>query len=56
MERLVERARQKLNVRLGRYKWRAIQTLAGDTPEAKRWQFKPPEGMAWAVVLQPSGA
>lgn len=34
-----------------RYEWRAIHTLAGATPEAKRWQFRPPEGERWAAVV-----
>ena len=36
VDKVVERARRKLDVRLGRYRWRAIRTLAGATPEAKR--------------------
>ncbi len=50
VERSVERARKKLDVRLGRYEWRAIHTLPGPTPEAKRWQFKPTEVLRWCVI------
>src|SRR5690606_42151746 len=50
MDRLVERARKKLDVRLGRYAWRAIHTLTGDSPEANRWQFRPDQLTRWAVL------
>ena len=50
IDKVVERARSKVDVKQGRYKWRAIHTLAADTPEAKRWQFNPPEAMRFAVV------
>ena len=50
VDKVVERARRKLDVRLGRYEWRAIHTLAGATPEAKRWQFRGAGVGRWAVV------
>jgi hypothetical protein len=50
VDKVVERARSKIDVKQGRYKWRAIHTLAADTPEAKRWQFNPPPELQYAVV------
>lgn len=50
MERLIERARKKLDVRLARYSWRAFHTLTGDTPQANRWQFRPDQLRRWAVL------
>ena len=44
--KVVERARKKVDVQLGRYEWRAFHTLRGETPEAKRWQFNPKGGFA----------
>lgn len=49
--RLIERARKKLDVRVSRYEWRAIHTLAGDVPEAKWWHFRPGEGVRWGIVV-----
>ena len=50
VDKVIERARSKVDVKQGRYKWRAIHTLAADTPEAKRWQFNPPRQLRFAVV------
>jgi hypothetical protein len=50
IDKVVERARSKVDVKQGRYKWRAIHTLAADTPEAKRWQFNPPRELHYAIV------
>jgi hypothetical protein len=50
IDKVVERARSKIDVKQGRYKWRAIHTLAADTPEAKRWQFNPPPHLRFAVA------
>lgn len=50
IDKVVERARSKVDVKQGRYKWRAIHTLAADTPEAKRWQFNPRPGLRFAVT------
>jgi hypothetical protein len=51
VDKIVERARRKVDVSLGRYEWRAIHTLRADTPEAKRWQFNPPARLRWAALL-----
>jgi hypothetical protein len=51
IDKVVERARSKVDVKQGRYKWRAIHTLAADTPEAKRWQFNPPSEMRFAITF-----
>lgn len=51
VDKVVEHARRKLDVKLSRYEWRAIHTLPGATREAKQWQFRP-EGLGrWGVVL-----
>lgn len=49
--KVVERGRRKVDVQLGRYEWRAFHTLRADTPEGKRWQFNPAQGLATAVVF-----
>lgn len=56
IDKVVERARKKLDVRRGRYEWRAIHTLAGARREAKRWQFRPEEVGRWAIVVPPQPA
>jgi hypothetical protein len=48
--KIIERARRKIDVRRGRYNWRAIHTLAGDRSESKRWLFTPEAGLTFAVV------
>lgn len=53
VDKVVEHARRKLDVRLGRYEWRAIHTLKGATPEAKRWQFRGEAPGRWAVIVAP---
>jgi hypothetical protein len=49
--KVVERARSKIDVKQGRYKWRAIHTLAADTPAAKRWQFNPAPEFRFALAI-----
>jgi hypothetical protein len=49
-DKLIEAARRELDVKLSRYDWRATQLLRGDTPETKRYWFRPPEGLRWALV------
>ncbi len=51
IDKVVERARSKVDVKQGRYRWRAIHTLAADTPEAKRWQFNPTAEFRFAVTI-----
>jgi len=51
-EKLLEGARRVLDVRTSRYAWRATHLLRGDTPEAKRYWFRPPPSLRWAL-LQP---
>jgi hypothetical protein len=48
--KLIESARRELDVRLGRYKWRSTELLRGDTSEANRYQFRPPEDLRWALL------
>jgi hypothetical protein len=49
--KLLEGIREALDERLGRFRWRAFHTNRGDTPEQKRWQFKPPETLKYAVLV-----
>lgn len=49
-EKLIEAARRELDVKLSRYEWRSTELLRGDTPEAKRYWFRPPEGLRWALL------
>lgn len=51
VEQLIERARRKVDVRLGRYKWRALHTLAGGRQKPKRWRFVPSSNLQWCVVV-----
>ena len=37
-------------MKLSRYEWRSTELLRGDTPEAKRYWFRPPEGLRWALL------
>jgi hypothetical protein len=49
-DKLIEKARQAVDVNLSRRAWRAFHTLRGSEPEAKRFQFRPPPGFRFAVV------
>jgi hypothetical protein len=51
LAKVIERARRKVDVSLGRYAWRAIHTIASGLPEAKRWQFNPPEALCFALIV-----
>lgn len=51
-EKFIEAARVALDMKLGRYDWRSTKLLRGDSPAAKRYCFRPPEGLRWAL-LQP---
>jgi hypothetical protein len=46
-----ERARKKVDLREGRYAWRAFQTKSGSEPAAKRFLFNPPDKFAFAVIV-----
>jgi hypothetical protein len=48
--KIFERARRKVDVSLGRYEWRALQTLKSSVPDAKAFQFRPPQSMRWALI------
>lgn len=51
-DKVIERARRKVDVKLSRYNWRAIHTLRGDgIPESKQYSFNPPAEMSSAVLL-----
>lgn len=49
-DKRVEAARRAIDVNLGRYQWRAVQTLRGDERETKRYLFNPPDGFRFAIV------
>lgn len=51
-EKQVEAARRVLDVKNGRYEWRATKLLRGDDRQANRYLFQPPEGLRW-VLLRP---
>jgi hypothetical protein len=53
-EKQVEAARRAVDVKLGRYQWRAVQLLEGDDRKANRYVFNPPDGFRFAVVRPPS--
>lgn len=46
--KLVERARNKIDIKHGRYTWRAIKTQRG----TKAFRFQPPATMKWLVVVE----
>ena len=50
-DKAVELARSKVDVKLGRYQWRAFHTLPAITKEAKRFVFNPPSDLCFAVLL-----
>lgn len=48
--RLIERARKKIDVRRGRYDWRALRTLPGSGADGRRFFFDPPPAFRFAVL------
>jgi hypothetical protein len=50
VDKLVERARRKIDVPLGRYQWRAIHTMKGSVPEAKAYQFRAGPSVSWSMA------
>jgi hypothetical protein len=50
VDKLIERARRKIDVQLGRYQWRAIHTIKGSVPEAKTFMFQAASELRWGVV------
>jgi hypothetical protein len=54
-DKLIEKARQAVDVNLSRRAWRAFHTLRGSEPEAKRCQFRPAQWFRFAVI-RPIGA
>ncbi|HEU4406812.1 MAG TPA: hypothetical protein VFS43_16210 [Polyangiaceae bacterium] len=53
--RVVERARQKVDVRVARYAWRAFATIGGRGDE-RAYHFAPPPGFRYACLLPPHDA
>jgi hypothetical protein len=51
--RIIEAARRKVDVRLERYKWRAIHTRAAGSKRDSRYVFSPPHNLKFAI-LSPS--
>jgi hypothetical protein len=53
-DKVIERARRKVDVKRSRYSWRAIHTLRSDSmPESKQYSFNPPVKITFAVLLPP---
>jgi hypothetical protein len=51
LDKLLERARRKIEGEGRRGKWRFFHTLSGVEPSAKSFLFKPQEGLSFAVIL-----
>jgi hypothetical protein len=51
--RVVEAARRKVDLRLERYKWRAIHTQAAGSKRDVRYVFSPPPELRFAVLAPP---
>ncbi len=51
-EKVIEALRRKVDTRIGRFEWRSLHTLRGDTPDAKLYHFAPPAGLRF-VLLRP---
>jgi hypothetical protein len=51
LDKLIERARRKLEGNSRQGQWRFFHTLSGVDPSAKSFLFKPQEGLAFAVIL-----
>src|SRR5262249_49287808 len=49
-DRLIERARTKVDVELTRRNWRGFKTLPGDAPADKMYRFSPPDGTTWIFL------
>lgn len=50
-QRLIERMRQKLDVKLGRTSWRFVKTVGSAVPSAKQYVFAPPPDVSFAFVV-----
>jgi hypothetical protein len=49
-DKVIETARSRVDVNLGRYDWRAFKTLPGETAKAKAFHFNPPDGFRYALI------
>ncbi len=48
--KIVQSARKKVDVRLRRYEWRAFHTAVGEGAEERRYVFRPPPTLRYAVL------
>lgn len=55
IHKLIEGVREALDVKLGRFDWRAFHTIRGETAEKKRWLFRPPAELKFAVLIPVRG-
>lgn len=51
LDKLIERARRKLEGKEQQGQWRFVHTLSGVEPSAKSFLFKPQEGLSFAIIL-----
>jgi hypothetical protein len=51
IDKLIERARRKLEGNEQQGQWRFVHTLSGVEPSAKSFLFKPQEGLSFAIIL-----
>jgi|GEM_PF-2572467 len=51
INKLIEGVREALDVKLGRFGWRAFHTIRGETAEKTRWHFNPPATLKFAVLV-----
>lgn len=54
-DRLIERARSKIEGRAGRGGWRLFKTLAGVEEGTQRYAFQPPAGFRFAAIVPLNG-
>lgn len=50
-EKIIERARRRVDVKLSRYEWMCFHTMRYGNPDKKRYMFKPPPGYRYIVIL-----
>jgi hypothetical protein len=48
----VESARRKVDVRLARFTWRSIHTIAASAEEDTQYMFGPPPSLKFAVLMK----
>ena len=48
--KIVDGARKAVDVRLSRYSWRSFHTLPGESPDQRRYMFRPPQSLRCACI------